>query len=164
MKRLSFLTVALTAVLFLSSQFVKAQTTSAKTEKPAAENKSCCQQDMMMKGIPDLTDQQKKQIEDLQTPHMKDMMQFKNQMAEKHAHLKTLQTADKPDNAAINKTIDEITGLQNDMMKKCSAHRQAVRALLTDKQRVIFDAKCGKGGEGMMGNGCGGGKGHGMKG
>ncbi len=164
MKKVSFLTVALSAVLFLSSQFVNAQATSAKQEKPSVD-KPACQQDMMCKNIPDLTDQQKKQIEDFHLAHMKEMTPLKNQMGEKRAHLKTLRTADKPDNNAINKTIDEITNLQNQMMKKCETHFQSVRGILTDKQRVFFDAKCCQHDD-MMGGGCGnkGGHGSGCKG
>lgn len=132
--------------------------TSTKTDDKASDTPICCN-GKMWKDIPDLTTDQSKKIEDLQIAHLKEVNQIKAQVAEKRAHLRTLQTADKVDNAAINKTIDEITALQNDMMKKNENHRQAVRNVLTDKQRVIYDAKhCGK----MHGNNanCCGGKGN----
>lgn len=104
--------------------------------------------------IPDLTEQQQKQIDDLRTVHQKEMLQFRNQMAEKQAKLNTLRTADKADMAAINKTIDEIGNLHTQMMKAKESHRQQVRGLLTDKQKVYFDTRKGRGfghGKGMRG-------------
>ena len=51
---------------------------------------------------------------------------------------------------AINANIDEITKLQNQMMKKAAEHRQQVRNLLTDEQKLWFDSHVG-GGKGKMG-------------
>ena len=98
-----------------------------------------------MYGIPDLTEDQKKKIKDLKTPLHKEILPLKNQLAEKKAHLKTLQTADKADLKSINTTIDEMTQLQSQIMKKRAAHTQAVRALLTDEQRIAFDMKASSG-------------------
>jgi len=125
----------LVAFLMIGSQSLKAQ---AKEESPTSNKGAKCTQ-----GIPDLTDQQKQKIDDLCLAQTKEMTGLNNQMNEKYAHLKTLQTADKADMAAINKTIDEISALKADMMKKCSATRQSVRGLLTDKQKVAFDANKG---------------------
>lgn len=150
MKKMNLLFVALT---FLGSSLL-AQTTT-KTDDKTTNTPICCN-GKMWQDIPDLTSDQSKKIEELQIAHLKEVNQTKTQVAEKRAHLKTLQAADKVDNAAINKTIDEITALQNDLMKKNEAHRQAVRNVLTDKQRVVFDAKnCGKM-HGKNGNCCGG--------
>jgi len=152
--------LALAAITFIGSTSLLAQT-DAKTSDSSVEKPMCCN-GKMWQDMPDLTQEQMKKIEDLQIAHLKEVNQAKNQIAEKRAHLRTLQSADKVDNTSINKTIDDITTLQNDMMKKNEAHRQAVRNLLTEKQKVIFDAKhCGK----MHGNGscCGEGKGD-MKG
>ena len=99
----------------------------------------------MAYGIPNLTEDQKKKIKDLRTPLQKEILPLKNQLAEKKAHLKTLQTADKADLKSINTTIDEMTQLQSQMMKKRAAHTQAVRALLTDEQRVAFDTRASHG-------------------
>lgn len=97
-------------------------------------------------GIAGLTDDQKTQIEKLRTAHQKDMLALKNQIAENRAHYRTLMTADKPDMNAINKNIDEYASLRASMMKKQAAHRQDIRKLLTDEQRLAFDSrKAGKG-------------------
>lgn len=154
--------LALVALAFLGSNLLVSQT----TEKKDSDNTAICCNGKMWQDIPDLTQEQTKKIEDLHIAHLKEVNQLKNQIAEKRAHLKTLQSSDKVDNDAINKTIDEVTTIQNNLMKKNAAHHQAVRNVLNDKQRVIFDAKkCGKmhgkgagccGGKGyMQGNGCG---------
>ena len=49
---------------------------------------------------------------------------------------------------AINKTIDEISVLKNTMMKKREAHKQEIRKILNDEQRLFFDAHSEKRGEG----------------
>lgn len=125
------------AFLFAGSQILNAQPKNATPEK---DNCAKC-----INGISDLTDVQKQKIEDLKLAHTKAMTGFKNQMNEKNAHLKTLQSADKADMAAINKTIDEISAIKADMMKTCAANKQSIRSLLTDKQKIIFDANANKG-------------------
>ena len=109
-----------------------------------------CTMGMDCKGIPNLTEDQQKKIGDLRVAHQKEMMAFHNQMGELKAKQKTLTTADKPDMKAINANIDEITKLQNQMMKKAAEHRQQVRNLLTDEQKLWFDSHVG-GGKGKMG-------------
>ena len=98
------------------------------------KKESCC-------GIKGLSDEQKQKIEKLKTSHQKEMLQLKNQVCEKKSHLKTLETADNADLSAINKTIDEILVVKAQMMKKCAAHKQDIRKILTDDQRVKFDLK-----------------------
>lgn len=100
-------------------------------------------------GIPGLTGDQKTQIEKLRTAHQKDMLVLKNQIAENRAHYRTLMTADKPDMNAIDKNIDEYASLRASMMKKQAAHRQDIRKLLTDEQRLAFDSRKGGKGRGM---------------
>ncbi len=93
----------------------------------------------MCHNIPNLTEEQQQKITKLQTGMMKEMQGIHDQLAEKHAHLKTLSHAEKPDQNAINKTIDEISDLQAQMMKKRFSHRQEIRNILTDEQKVVFD-------------------------
>ncbi len=95
-------------------------------------------------GIPNLTDDQKKKLQELRTPHAKEVLPLENQLGEKKAHLRTLQTADKADLVAINSTIDEMAQLQSQLMKKRAAHTQAIRKILTDDQRIAFDMRGGE--------------------
>lgn len=107
---------------------------------------SCCQKgDAKCMEIPNLTDDQKAKIETMKVANQKEMLTFKNQMGELKAKERTLATAEKPDTKAINANIDEITKLQNQMMKKRAQHHQDVRALLNDEQKLWFDTNMGKG-------------------
>lgn len=138
MKKIRSIIPFLFAAFVLTSNVSTAQTESKKdgeTEKICSKDGKC------LAGIPDMTDQQKQKAEDLCLAHQKTMTAQKNILNEKQAHLKTLQGVDKPDMTAINKTIDEISGIKSDMMKKCAATKQSFRELLTEKQRVVFDSK-----------------------
>lgn len=124
------------------------------------------------RGIPNLTADQKTKIQALRVAHQKEVTPLKNELAEKKAHLRTLETAEKSDKDAINKTIDEISTLQAKIMKLNASHRMAVASNLTDEQKVFFNShqgkmRNGKRGYGMgvgMGNGRGNGMGNGNRG
>lgn len=95
----------------------------------------------------ELTDDQKTKIDALQTPHLKKMTTYRNQLDEKQAQLKTLTMADKPDSKKINTLVDEIGGIKASQQKDQIAHRLSIRELLNEDQRVKFDAfqqKAGK--------------------
>ena len=95
-------------------------------------------------NIPDLTDAQKTEIKKIRTAHMKDVLPLRNKMRELQAHKQTVSTGDNVNMTELNKTIDEIGALQVKMMKKKANHRQAVRKILTEDQRVFFDMHAGK--------------------
>lgn len=106
-------------------------------------------------NIPDLTDEQKQKIETLRVAHLKMMNDFRNQKNELRAKKQTLMSSDKTDLTAINSVIDQMTGLQNKMMKEGAKHNQEVRSLLTDAQKVYFDSKHMKGDDHRHGRGMG---------
>lgn len=90
--------------------------------------------------IPDLTEEQREQIKTLRTEHMKVMQPLRNQAGEKKARLRTLTTSDKVNMAEVNRVIDEVGNIRTEMMKLREQHRQEIRKLLNDEQRVFFDA------------------------
>ncbi len=93
--------------------------------------------------VPNLTEDQLKKISDSRAALQKDMLNFRNDLAIKEAELQKYRTAEKPDMALINKTIDEIGKLRTDMEKKRVNHEMAVRGLLTDDQKTAFDLRTG---------------------
>jgi Spy/CpxP family protein refolding chaperone len=97
--------------------------------------------------IPNITDDQKAKIKELRLAHFKEVQPLKNQIGELKAKQKTLSTAEKPDMKLINANIDDITKVQNQLMKSGAQLNQQIRALLTDEQRIAFDMK--KGGKKM---------------
>ncbi|MBN1989854.1 MAG: periplasmic heavy metal sensor [Bacteroidales bacterium] len=98
------------------------------------------QQPFHCNRIPNLTQEQSTQIEALRVTHLKEVTDLRNQMNEKRARLRTLESADKPNLNEINKTIDEHTAIKANLMKKRAAHRTEVSNLLTDEQRVYFNS------------------------
>lgn len=90
--------------------------------------------------IPDLTEKQKEKIKELRVEHMQELQQLRNQLGEKKARLRTLSTDVKVDMDEINRVIEDVGEMRTEMMKMRAQHRQDIRELLTDEQRVIFDA------------------------
>lgn len=94
---------------------------------------------MHQSGIPNLTPDQEIKIKEFRTAFQKELQPLRNQMGELKARQKTLTTVDKPDTKAINSNIDEITKLQNQMMKATVNHRLQIRSILNDEQKLFFD-------------------------
>ena len=87
-----------------------------------------------------LDDKQREEIGKIRTEQVKERTQTRNLLKEKRAKLEVLQTADKPDMKEINKVIEEIASIRAQEMKAMAANRQKIRGLLTEEQRVYFDA------------------------
>ena len=103
---------------------------------------------MMLKNIPNLSDEQKTKLEKLQAEHQKDMteaMAAKEKLADE---MKALMK-EPFDVKKIEAKIDEIAMMKAGMQKKCLAQYLVVRALLTPEQKAKFDEMgcCGMMGE-----------------
>ena len=105
-------------------------------------------------NIPGITEEQMSKMQNQRLIQMKERQANQNQMREKRAHLITLQSANNVNMNAVNKTIDEITALQNAQWKKRAAHKQAVRNILTDDQKVYYDNHSGRRGYGNRNGNC----------
>lgn len=95
----------------------------------------------MCAHIPELTDEQKAKIEDLWLAHQKEVQPKRLQMEKMRVELHELMIADKPDMKKINAKQEEMSNVRLEMQKEGVAHRLAVRELLTEKQRIIFDKR-----------------------
>ncbi|MFP4026026.1 MAG: Spy/CpxP family protein refolding chaperone [Thiohalospira sp.] len=140
-KRMNRLTVLALAILMLAGTQVFAQrgrNYKSNTDRPYRADETCWR-------IPGLTADQEAKIEALRVEHWKEMNNYRNQMNELRARKRTLNTTDKANLNEINSVIDQMTGVQNKMMKASSKHRQEVRNLLTDEQKVYFDSMPARG-------------------
>ena len=96
-------------------------------------------QSMCEKVIPDLTEEQEKQLKELRSDHWETMSEFRSDMRILKAEYHDLIAGDDRNlNEAENK-IDEITGLKNKMMKERQNHRESIRDLLDEDQKEAFD-------------------------
>ncbi|MFA6334230.1 MAG: periplasmic heavy metal sensor [Bacteroidales bacterium] len=139
MKKIFSTLVLLTIVLTLSAQEQKQE------QKREMEIKM----EGFMKAnpaelAPKFTAEQQKQMTEFRLNLQKEMLQIDNQLNVKRAELKTLQQVEKPNMKSIYSKIDEISDLQNKKMKAMANHKNDVRSILTEEQRVKFDMNEGK--------------------
>lgn len=95
----------------------------------------------------DLTDDQKKQVEDLQLDHMKATTALRGELDVKKAELELAITTEKP----VDKIIAEMGKLETKLLEARIKNRIAIRSLLTDEQKVKFDMAHEGGPGGRMG-------------
>ncbi|HCC30910.1 MAG TPA: hypothetical protein DEQ03_12820, partial [Marinilabiliales bacterium] len=86
-----------------------------------------------------LTDEQFQQIEAQRLAHQKKILPLENELNEKEAKMRTLETADNADLKAINSLIDEMGMVKTKIAKERAAHHQEIRKILTPEQRIRFD-------------------------
>ncbi len=157
MKRTRILSIAMVAMALSVSTSVMAQQHQGggrpdkpmmgKENNPRAECKRECGRHEMQFEHLQLSDEQKAKLQVLRVAHQKETLKLRNKMAELHAHLRTLSTAELADMKAINATIDEITQTQNLLMKSREGFKQQIRSMLSEEQRLQFDMqKHGRGG------------------
>ena len=88
-----------------------------------------------------LTEDQQAQMKSLHLKLQQEMLPIRNKLGENRARFRTLSTAENADMKAINKLIDTNSQLSASMVKLQAANQQAVRKLLTEEQRIIFDSR-----------------------
>lgn len=88
-----------------------------------------------------LTEDQRSQMKSLRLKLQQEMLPIRNKLGENRARFRTLSTAENADMKAINKLIDGNSQLTANMAKLRAANHQAIRNLLTDEQRIIFDSR-----------------------
>lgn len=87
----------------------------------------------------ELTPEQKTKFDELMVANYKVMKPIQNELAEKSVALKSLTTSDQVDQKKIDKVIGEIGTLETSLLKAKTNHQIAIRAMLTDKQKMMFD-------------------------
>ena len=139
MKTNVFITIVLVLVTSLSAnaQSQKMQPYSGKSPR---EPRQVIRPEGFSMPMGTLDEKQREEISKIRTEQMKERVQTRNLLKEKRAKLELLQTADKPDLKEINKVIDEISVVQAQEMKVQAASRQKIRSLLTEEQRIRYDA------------------------
>lgn len=136
MKNISLKTAGLVTALFLSTGMLTAtmaQQGHMRFRGGAAEMNT--QPGARLK----LTEDQQKQMPGLKTKFQEESTHIKNLIREKQAHIKTLVDTENRDPKELNKTIDELSALRGDLMKKTIEHRDAVKKILTPEQMKIWE-------------------------
>ncbi len=89
----------------------------------------------------DLSEQQQEQLQELRVDHYKAMKPMKTRMVELKARQRTLLSEEEVDMKALNKVIDDETGLMNKMRKEQVAHQVEVKKMLTDEQLMKLEQR-----------------------
>jgi len=99
------------------------------------------QQHQRMLTMLELSEVQREQIQEIRLNGQKGMLPLRNALQEKRARLRTLNTSEDYNKEAINEVVAEIGELRTAMLTMRMAHRQQVREILTDEQRIKFDSR-----------------------
>jgi len=91
-------------------------------------------------GLPDLTPDQLKAIQKLQLEQQKEMLPLRTKLDAEELELKSM-ILEGSAQSKLDQKIEEIGAIKTNMMKNHVKHHLAMRNLLTDKQKVIFDAR-----------------------
>ena len=87
-----------------------------------------------------LTEEQRKTMQEMRLNHKKELIPIQAKLKEKQLDLKAEMMADEPNQSKINAIVDDLAKLRAEVQKKKIAHRLAIRNILTDEQRKIWDA------------------------
>ena len=90
--------------------------------------------------VPDLTQEQKEKMRKIDLDHMANITPLKNQLLEQRAHLNVLLTGKQVNMTEVNKTAEAMGTTIAQILKTDIVKDQAIRAILTDEQRIIFDS------------------------
>ena len=131
-------------VIAMLSSAVVAQ--NASTPERAQNGKRSMHKELL-NDIPDLTEEQKAQIEEIHKSAKEGMKAQREESKEIRMKIMELKTAENPDQAQINKLIDRQSAIKADMMKQRTAAELKVRSILTPEQRKVLDAKMKEQGE-----------------
>jgi Spy/CpxP family protein refolding chaperone len=93
-------------------------------------------------GLPflDLTDEQKAQIKDIHLAHVKDVQPLKDEVKINRAKIDALLKNDEPDMKQIVSLVEANGKFLTQVQVKSIEQRINIRSLLTEEQKIIFDA------------------------
>lgn len=97
-----------------------------------------------------LSEDQLAQVTKLQLALTEKNLPLLNDLNVMRAEMQALRTGDKQNLKDISNLIDDMSATQAQIRKNAAKHQLAVRALLTDDQKVMFDAR--QGNRGNRGN------------
>jgi Spy/CpxP family protein refolding chaperone len=92
----------------------------------------------------DLTEDQKDQIKQIHLAHMKDVQPLKDEVKINRAKVNALLNNDDPDMKQIISLVETNGKLLTQIQIKSIEQKINVRSLLTEEQKIIFDAHGGK--------------------
>ena len=114
------------------------QNTSSDDHRRAHHHKGAERLERMAEHL-DLTDQQQEKIKQIRSSKAKQQIDRQNQVRELRAQLMTAMSQDQVDKSQVNSLIEQIGELRTSGDKDRADTMIAIREVLTDEQRLIFD-------------------------
>jgi len=112
---------------------------------------------------PSFTTEQKEEMKEIRAGFEDQRVELQNKLKVLHVEMQELTEADSPDFGKIERMIDDVAELRAQIMKLKLKQHRAIREILDDDQRVLFDRGIAR----MLARGAHGGRGEmngGMKG
>ncbi len=94
---------------------------------------------MKQGGMMNFTAEQQEQLKTLRVEQMKSMTQYRNELGEFKAKMKTITSVDDVNLKDVDKLLDDMGKVKLEMAKNKLDYQQSMRAMLTDEQKVMMD-------------------------
>jgi len=138
--KIRILTLAMLAIFAISSASFAQNRQSQKRDLDRRENRML-RSDRVTEPMDNFfTEEQQEQIKELRLETAKKVRPLKNQLNELKARQQTLTTAENADLEAIYENIDKISEVNSEIQKVMAKQRQDIRSMLSEEQRLKFDA------------------------
>ncbi len=147
MKKLMFFSVTFLFLFGMASEALAQRGMARRDDRPMQRREAVCI------GVDDLTSEQETQIRELRNARLEQRIEHRNQMDALRVKKRTEMTKAQPNMDEVNRIIDEMSDLRAQRLKKNASHRQEIRNMLTEEQRLQFDSRhLGGRGQGMRGD------------
>ncbi len=90
--------------------------------------------------LPGITQEQRSQLNQLRTEHLREMQSFRDQIDTNRAKHRELMKCEDSDRSAIDALQNERNSIRQQMEQRFNEHNQNVRNILTEEQRAVFDS------------------------
>ncbi|WP_340111690.1 Spy/CpxP family protein refolding chaperone [Maribellus mangrovi] len=138
--KIKFLTLAVLAIFAVGS--VNAQNAERGKRDLEKKGEMMKRHDLRAERMDNFfTEEQQEQMKALRLETAKQIKPLRNQLNELEARQQTLTTAEKADLNAIYQNIDKISDVKADIQKIMAKQHQEIRSILTEEQRLKFDAR-----------------------
>ncbi len=97
------------------------------------------QKHRMMMQMLQLTDEQQSQMQEMMLKLQKELIPLRSQLQQLKGELKLAMTADKFNQAKVEKLVKDMEKVRSQIHLKQLLHKREVRDMLTPEQRVKFD-------------------------
>lgn len=139
--KIRFLTLTLVALFAMSATW--AQKPEREQSKHERGDRMKRYEQVAERANQFFTEEQQEQVKTIRLETAKQVKPLRNELNELEARQQTLSTVEIADMKAIYQNIDKISEVKANIQKAMAKQQQDIRLLLTDEQKLHFDAMKG---------------------